>query len=99
MMAWYRRPWFPALLVLFVLGCSSGQSQGCGSSSSADQTCDIDTMATTCPGEITLECHDGAKPFSKTHCRLALQESTDILYCCTNEADPESDGGGGAGGN
>ncbi|HVY45617.1 MAG TPA: hypothetical protein VHB21_07040 [Minicystis sp.] len=93
-----RRPWLPASLVLLVLSCSTSSgssSQGCGSGSTT-QTCDIDTMATTCPGQITLECHDGAVPYSKKQCTEAIQQDTETVYCCVNDAAPAADGGGGS---
>jgi hypothetical protein len=102
MMAAYRRPWFPSLVVLFVLGCSNGSSSsGCGSGS-ANQTCAIETMATTCPGKITLECDDGAVPDAKSQCHEAIKQDTQTIYCCDNNAERgtegAADGGGGGGG-
>jgi hypothetical protein len=87
--------------LLFALSCSNGSSSGssgCGSSSTT-ATCDIDTAATTCPNEITLICHDGGKPFSK-QCKQGLKQDTDVLYCCANDAEPDTQadeqGGGGS---
>ena len=95
MTAWCRRPLFASLLVLCVLGCStSGSSGGCGGSAT-DKTCTIDTMATTCPGEFTLECDNGAVPFSKSQCKEAIKQDTQVIYCCVNQAEPGADGGGG----
>ena len=92
----YRRPWFPSLVILVFLGCSnaSSSSSGCGSGSGS-QICTIETMATTCPGQITLECDEGALPYSKSQCVEAIRQDTQVLYCCVNQADPGSDGGGG----
>jgi hypothetical protein len=96
MIAAYRRPWLPSLVILFVLGCSNGSSSsGCGSGSSGS-ICTIETMATTCPGEITLECASGAKPDAKSQCVAAIKQDSQTLYCCRNDADlGGSDGGGG----
>jgi len=99
MIAAHRRPWFPSLVVLFVLGCSNGSSSsssGCGSSST-NQVCSIELTATTCPGKVTLECDDGAKPSTKSRCVVAIMVDTQTVYCCDNNADLGADGGGGGG--
>ncbi len=90
----YRKPWLPSLVILFVLGCSNGSSSsGCGSGST-NGMCSIETMATTCPGKITLEC-DGAKPAAKSGCVEAFKQDTQIVYCCVTEAELGANGGGG----
>jgi hypothetical protein len=59
--------------------------------------CAIETMATTCPGKITLECDDGAKPDAKSQCVEAIKQDSQTIYCCTNDAERGAAGGGGGG--
>ena len=55
-------------------------------------------MATTCPGKVTLECDDGAKPGTKSQCVEAIKVDTQTVYCCDNNADLGAEGDGGGGG-
>lgn len=89
-----RRPAVWSFVVLFVFGCSSSSSSssgGCGSS--ATQVCKIDTSALLCPNRITLLCFEGATPDAKDQCTAALKQSTQVVYCCTSDADPGAGGG------
>ena len=99
----YRRPWFPSLVLLFALGCSTGSSSsgssGCGSSATGE--CSIELSATVCGNaDITLECSSGAKPTTKSKCVVAYKDDTQTVYCCANEANLSINvnGNGGGGG-
>ncbi|MFO0613651.1 MAG: hypothetical protein U0414_13730 [Polyangiaceae bacterium] len=93
-MASLRRPAAWSLVALFVFGCSSSSSSGssgCGSSAAA--VCKINTNAMLCPGRITIECFADATPDAKDQCTAAIKQSTEVIYCCTSNADAASGGG------
>lgn len=94
-----HRPVVWSFAALFVFGCSSsssGSSGGCGSN--VARVCKIDTSAMLCPNRITLICFEGATPEAKDQCTAALKQDTQVVYCCTSNAESASADGEGGGG-
>lgn len=92
-----RRPvrWsLVALLVSVFLGCSSSSGSGGCSGGSSTQICKFDTSAMLCPNRITLVCYEDATPDAKDQCTAALKQSTQVVYCCTSNAEAASAEGG-----
>lgn len=93
-----RRPLarsFVALFVFAVFGCSSSSGSGCSGGSST-QICKFDTSAMLCPNRITLVCYEDATPDAKDQCTAAIKQGTQVIYCCTSNAEAASaDGGAG----
>ena len=64
-------------------------------------TCDIDTTATVCGDQITINCLGGATPDAKSQCQKAIKQGDQVIYCCASAAIQSVDaglGGGGGGG-